>query len=509
MTSRVVSAAIPSTFAKGTLGQDSSGQLVLPIVSQRDAMRSNVRVPRNDRVFVNRNLKLGSIEWLGFDMDYTLVTYAQEAMDALSVEVTVKGLIRRGYPEYLEHVRYDPRFPIRGLLIDKRLGHVLKMNHFQGILKGYHGTRQLSREDIAAHYWNQKIRPASARFHWIDTLFGLCEVTSYVAIIDALESHGAKFDFGRLFEDIRASIDEAHANGEVHNRVVANMSRFINKDPHLGATLHKLRCAGKKLFLLTNSPLHFTEKVMGYLLDSEMREYRSWQQFFNVVIVSAKKPNWFKGEHPFLERRGDQLVDGVRNLYRGRIYEGGNLRDFETMTQTAGATVLYIGDHIYGDILRSKKDSVWRTAMIIQELDPELSAHRATAAELRRQIELQEMRESQEDELRFYQARLKELGKVANGASDEADRRRVKRAIDYVRHALATINEEQEALERRVDHAFHPYWGSLLKEQGELSSFGAQVARYADVYMRSVSSLRHYSPEQFFRSPYDFMPHEL
>jgi len=48
-----------------------------------------------------------------------------------------------------------------------------------------------------------------------------------------------------------------------------------------------------------------------------------------------------------------------------------------------------------------------------------------------------------------------------------------------------------------------------LKEAGEQSSFGVQVTTYADVYMRSVSSLRHYSPLQHFRSPRDLMPHEL
>lgn len=493
----------------GNLAPDATGQLVLPIVSLREATRTDVRIPRSERVFVSRNLRMGSIEWLGFDMDYTLATYQQDAMDALSVDVTVEGLIRRGYPEYLRQIRFDTRFPIRGLLIDKRYGHVLKMNRFQGIQKAYHGTRQLTREEITERYWHQKIRPDSPRFHWIDTLFGLCEVTAYVAIIDALESHGAKFDYGRLFEDIRNSIDEAHASGEVHDQVSRDPRRFIHKDPQLAATLHKLRCGGKKLFLLTNSPKSYTEQVMTYLLDDEMPEYKTWRQFFNVVVVAAKKPRWFNGDQPFMEHKGEQLTNSIKSLQRGRIYEGGNLRDFETMTGTKGASVLYVGDHIYGDILRSKKDSVWRTAMIIQELDQELGAHRGSAVEIRRQLELQEIRENQEDELRFYQRRLKELGKADPETGLEAEKARVKRAIDDVKKALVKLNHEQETLEHQVDRAFHPYWGSLLKEQGELSSFGAQVGRYADIYMRGVSCLRHYSTEQFFRSPHDFMPHEL
>jgi hypothetical protein len=178
------------------------------------------------------------------------------------------------------------------------------------------------------------------------------------------------------------------------------------------------------------------------------------------------------------------------------------------MARAAGSRVLYVGDHIYGDILRSKKDSVWRTAMIIQELDAELSAHRVCAREIQRQIELSEIRERQEDELRFYQLRLKELAKDPD-QSASGERGRLKNAVDQLRRSLIELNGEHETLERHVDQAFHPYWGSLLKEQGELSSFGEQVARYSDIYMRAVSSLRHYSPEQFFRSPHDFMPHEL
>jgi hypothetical protein len=64
-------------------------------------------------------------------------------------------------------------------------------------------------------------------------------------------------------------------------------------------------------------------------------------------------------------------------------------------------------------------------------------------------------------------------------------------------------------LHERVERTVHPYWGSLLKEENEMSGFGLQVSLYADVYARRVSCLGAYSPQQFFRSPHDLMPHEL
>ena len=44
-----------------------------------------------------------------------------------------------------------------------------------------------------------------------------------------------------------------------------------------------------------------------------------------------------------------------RALERGKVYQGGNLPAFERMTGIGGRAVLYVGDHIYGDILRSRR----------------------------------------------------------------------------------------------------------------------------------------------------------
>jgi hypothetical protein len=171
--------------------------------------------------------------------------------------------------------------------------------------------------------------------------------------------------------------------------------------------------------------------------------------------------------------------------------------------------VLYVGDHIYGDILRSKKESTWRTAMVIQELGAELLAHTSCADRFARLRELETSRERLEDELRFYQQRFRGYPKLPADATRSLERARLKRAITTIREELRAIEQEHQSVAEKVDAAFHPYWGSLLKEAGDRSSFGVQVATYADVYMRSVSSLRHYSPLQHFRSPRDLMPHEL
>jgi len=148
--------------------------------------------------------------------------------------------------------------------------------------------------------------------------------------------------------------------------------------------------------------------------------------------------------------------------------------------------------------------------MIIPELDAELEAHEVCTEDLARQRALEELRDRLEDELRYYQTRYKELAKAAAPTTfDEAERMRIKRALERIRGELRANISEHEILTERISRRFHPYWGSLLKEQSEMSSFGLQVDLYADIYMRRVACLRAYSPQQFFRSPYDLMAHEL
>jgi len=156
-------------------------------------------------------------------------------------------------------------------------------------------------------------------------------------------------------------------------------------------------------------------------------------------------------------------------------------------------------------------------------------AHESCSEDIARAEHLEDARDRLEDELRFYQMRYKEqsrliehAGHASPGASEppgpsktnglseaEAERARMKRAIDRVRARLRHAEAELQAIERRVDQRFHPYWGSLLKEENEQSSFGAQVEEYACLYTSRVSDFLLYSPQQFYRSPRDEMAHEL
>jgi hypothetical protein len=157
--------------------------------------------------------------------------------------------------------------------------------------------------------------------------------------------------------------------------------------------------------------------------------------------------------------------------------------------------------------------------MIIQELDGEVQAHDSCRDDIARARILEDSRDRLEDELRFYQTRFKEMSRRVehhdskqNGfavADPDAERGRIKRAIDRVRGRLRVIDSELQSIDRRIDQRFQPFWGALLKEETEQSSFGAQVEEYACLYTSRVSNFLFYSPQQHFRSPRDEMAHEL
>jgi 5'-nucleotidase len=490
---------------------ESKEQLPLPLGEFREAQSA----PRTERVFCNRHLKMSQISWIGFDMDYTLAIYDQDAMDKLSIDATLTKLVARGYPDFILNVTHDTQFPVRGLLIDKKFGHVLKMDRYKYVCRGFHGFRELSKAELRELYHAKKLRPATSRYHWVDTLYALSEVAVYTALVDAHEAHGLALDYAKLFSDIRECIDEAHRDGTILDAITADLPKYVTKDPELASTLHKWRSSGKRLFLVTNSRWSYSEKMMTYLLEGMLPEYPSWRNYFDLVLVAARKPGFFQEMNPIMERseRSDSLKPASFPLMRGKVYEGGNVHDLERAMGALGDEVLYIGDHIYGDILRSKKESAWRTVMIIQELDTEIRAHEACRDDIAEDGQLAENRDRLEEDLRFYQGRLKDLTKALEAGPENPDvrteRARNKHAVDRVRTRLREVDSAANSVERRMSARFHPYWGSLLKEASEQSSFGQQVEDYACVYTSRVSNFRHYSPQQTFRSPRDEMAHEL
>ncbi len=482
-----------------------------PHAGQRD-------VPRARQIFVNRNLRMDKIEVVGFDMDYTLAIYQLRHLEELAFGLTLARMVSQlGYPPAVGALRYDPDFVIRGLVMDKLTGNIFKMDRHNHCGRCYHGLRPLAYEELKRLYRDEKIHLSLPRFAWIDTLFALPEACLFAGVVELLEGRGARVDYGKLYDDIRESIDTVHRDGTLKELVKRDLPRYLVQDLELGPALHKLRSGGKKLFLLTNSLADYTEAVMSHILDGVLPEYPSWRNYFDVVITGAGKPGFFAERRPLYEvgpdlTRGDE----ARSLERGRLYEGGDLPTFEKLMGIGGDRVLYVGDHIYGDILRTKRSSLWRTCMVVQEVEPELAWLEKNGAALEETARLEELRARMDDELAIHKSGLNALERrlereplpPATREELELERRRLKHEMERLRHGLRDANQRVEELQRRVEEGYNRYWGLTFKEGNENSRFGEQIEDYACIYTSRVSNLLFYSPMQYFRSLRAAMPHE-
>ncbi|OGQ18696.1 MAG: hypothetical protein A2138_09510 [Deltaproteobacteria bacterium RBG_16_71_12] len=498
-----------------------------------------------DAIYTNRDLDLAHIKAVGFDMDYTLAIYQKQPMEQLQYDLTLERLIAgAGYPNEIRALKYDPTFIVRGLILDKRNGHLIKMDTHGRVARVFHGRRRLDAEEIHEAYRNAKIRLSSTTFASVDTLFSMPEACLYANLVEYFEARRkdgkplgpvelpsnaevqllGHVNTWKLFDDVRNAIDDIHRDGTLKNIIMADLPSYFVVDPGLPLALHKLRSSGKKLFLLTNSFWIYTHAVMTYLLGGQLREYASWRQYFDAVIVGGRKPRFFTERDPFLEiapAEGTEQVIGEvtsERFERGRVYQGGNIEAFERMAAAQGEEILYVGDHIFGDILRSKKDSRWRTCLIVEELEDEVKGSLSGSGTIELLTAIDDRRHAIDDLLGQKRALLDRMETsigLGNGVGAELRPRleeaakRLRKEIDVAKRSLRALDREAHEIQEGLDKHFNVWWGRLLKSNNELSRFGAQVELYADTYTSKVSNFLRYSPVHFFRAPRELMSHDV
>ncbi|MEO6462446.1 MAG: HAD-IG family 5'-nucleotidase, partial [Candidatus Eisenbacteria bacterium] len=324
-------------------------------------------IPKPERVFVNRNLRFSQIGAIGFDLDHTLAHYDDLAIEKLAFELTKRKLVeKKGYPGEVLRFKYDPTFVVRGLVVDKVRGNVIKMDYFRYVARAFHGLRRLDTEERARVYNERAPRFAGEGFASVDTLFHLPEVYLYLLLIDLFETRGDRPEFVRIYDDVRAMIDEAHGDGSLKAVITKNVGNFVRRDGRLPVLLDEFRRAGKKLFLLTNSEWYYSATLLTHLLEQRKND-RAWETYFDAIVVASRKPAFFAVD------AGIREPDAVASATGVPAWAGGNATYLEKQLGLRGDEILYFGDHTYGDILRSKKSLGWRTAMIVPEVEREVA----------------------------------------------------------------------------------------------------------------------------------------
>jgi HAD superfamily 5'-nucleotidase-like hydrolase len=107
------------------------------------------------------------------------------------------------------------------------------------------------------------------------------------------------FDSSYVYEDIKRSIEFVHQSGKMHDKILAEPSKYLVKNNDVCHMLKSLKESGKKLFILTNSPFPFVDGGMRYLFQDQGNNGEGWKELFDVVVALADKPKFYTSDRPF------------------------------------------------------------------------------------------------------------------------------------------------------------------------------------------------------------------
>ena len=80
-------------------------------------------------------------------------------------------------------------------------------------------------------------------------------------------------------------------------------------------------------------------------------------------------------KHIDVRPSGQKEVDAF--LQQGKLFQGGNAKWLHTLLSLkSGDRLMYVGDHVYADVLRSKRTLGWRTVLVVPELTNEIISHK-------------------------------------------------------------------------------------------------------------------------------------
>ncbi len=464
--------------------------------------------PTNHRqIYANRTLNLRSIDAIGYDLDYTLVRYTTREWERRAYHHAKLQIANRGWP--VEDLEFDPSLVIQGLTIDLELGNLLKVTRFGYVIRGQHGTRPIEHRQMRKTYSNAVVDLAEDRWLFLNTMFSMSEAILFSQVVDLADQGDIPevVGYDDLYRIVRGALDAAHLEGTLKAEILADPDRFIDMDPAVVSTLLDQRAAGKKLLLITNSEWEYASQIMQITFDPHMGDGQTWRDLFDVVIVSAAKPGFFLGKN-----RLHEIVDLDRALLRphfeaiepGGVYFGGNAHDVEQSLGLSGDEILYVGDHLFGDVLVSKATLRWRTALIIHELEEEVAALEDFA---KRERELAGLMVRKED-LEAEQADLR-LIQLKARSDKKIDTSKLEADLSGLREELSKLDSQIAPLAIESGNLVNRHWGPLMRAGADKSLFARQVERHADVYTSRVSNFGAATPFAYLRAFRSPLPHEI
>lgn len=332
---------------------------------------------------------LSKFNWVGFDLDHTLIRYKLPNIYRLIYSSLSRFLVeQKGYDRsLLEPIGKHHDLMQKGIILDGAKGNFLKLASNGYILRAFHGTHPLSGEEIAQAYgtlriWEHHIvlRDTVKQIdkHWFfDNYFstpGIVLAARVVDLFDKDKSIGE--EWSNIWKDIIQAFVHLfdHPNfkkdtGGYFPEVKRNTGEYVYPiSERLKCWMRDLKSHGVHLFLMTSSHIDYSRMLLNYAFGT------GWQDLFDLVIVDAKKPQFFTDQNPFysIGPSDDVIAEPVTDLVRGNVYSQGSeacLRKFfAQVAAVESPSILYIGDSVRSDIFPPTKFDGWQTVAIVEEM---------------------------------------------------------------------------------------------------------------------------------------------
>mmetsp|Transcript_19323 Transcript_19323/g.42030 ORF Transcript_19323/g.42030 Transcript_19323/m.42030 type:complete len:623 (-) Transcript_19323:385-2253(-) len=477
-------------------------------------------------IFCNRELKVDNLKAIGFDMDYTLARYQQPAFDKLAFDGAKAKLVNiLGYPEEVLDFEYDHERWTRGLIMDTERGNFLKIDRHKYVRVAYHGMEKIdstTRKVLYSKNFNKVESFSEKSYVNMDTLFQFVDAQLFALLIDMKDNGEYEFldykTYSELYRHIRESVDLCHRDGVIKDEVARNPEKYLVLDKGMIPMLKRYKKDGMKLFLLTNSFWEYTSTAMNYLyhgkkVDEETQKRNEWLELFDVAIAGSCKPAFLLDPYLQLFRvnmkdNSLQNTDGVFEMNAmpngakdflkiGKVFQGGNWQHLhKLMGVRSGDEILYVGDHLYSDVLRSKRTLGWRSLFIMPELEDEMRVFAETLP-LRRKIEY----------LRRLREELSQKAEEVRRDNDCEDPS-IQKILEEMDEDETAIKSTLSPLVERWHRSFHPLWGAMFNAGYQDSRFAFFVQNYSCLYTSRASNLGLVSTKKSFRTVMESVPND-
>jgi HAD superfamily 5'-nucleotidase-like hydrolase len=439
---------------------------------------------------------------IGLDMDHTLVRYHTEKFESLVYRFAVDALVsEKNYPELVNSLSFEFQDAIRGLVIDTQNGNILKLSRYGLIKQCRHGTELKTYKEQTQFYRSTYIDLNDHNYMAIDTAFSIALCVLYSQLVDLKDKYPDKFpSYRQIALDTIDTIDRVHAKGDMKNHILKNHQEYIQISPEIVNGIKRFINFGKQFFILTNSDYHYTKQLLSITIQPFLEPHQSISDIFPYIITLANKPRFFYDNLNFLKVHEDsEFMSNIKGPITPGIYQGGNAKKLTTDLHLNEDEILYIGDHIYGDIVRLKKDCNWRTALVVEELGDEIKRQQAAQAVENKIIDLMKIKQDLEIEYAW------ELTQESNNLKQRPQNA----SLESIQDHLFEIDKQLTHLLKEQDSFFNKKWGKIFRAGAEETFFAFQAERYACIYMEKLQDLLSLPPVAYFRAYRRMLGHDI